>query len=71
MTKKRSTFISMTYVSWKAVTQFLSTKTGVVALMQGPEVSFRIRLNLGEGRATAWGCNLSEEYVTFNSAYST
>ena len=46
-------------------------KDGVVALMQGPEVSFRIRLNLGEGRATAWGCNLSEEYVTFNSAYST
>jgi glutamate N-acetyltransferase/amino-acid N-acetyltransferase len=39
--------------------------------MQRPEVSFRIRLNLGEGRATAWGCNLSEEYVTFNSAYTT
>ena len=46
-------------------------KDGVVALMQGPEVSFRIRLNLGQGRATAWGCNLSEEYVTFNSAYTT
>ena len=46
-------------------------RDGVVALMQGPEVSFRIRLNLGQGRATAWGCNLSEEYVTFNSAYST
>ena len=46
-------------------------RDGVVALMQGPEVSFRIRLNLGQGRATAWGCNLSEEYVTFNSAYTT
>ena len=46
-------------------------KDGVVALMQGPEVSFLIRLNLGEGRATAWGCDLSEEYVTFNSAYTT
>ena len=46
-------------------------RDGVVALMQGTEVSFRIKLNLGEGQATAWGCNLSEEYVTFNSAYTT
>jgi glutamate N-acetyltransferase/amino-acid N-acetyltransferase len=46
-------------------------KDGVVALMQGPEVTFRIMLNLGEGRATAWGCDLSEDYVTFNSAYTT
>ena len=43
----------------------------VVVLMQGLEVSIRIRLNLGEGRATAWGCDLTEEYVTFNSAYTT
>ena len=46
-------------------------RDAVVALMQGPEVSMRIRLNLGEGYATAWGCDLSEEYVTFNSAYTT
>ena len=46
-------------------------KDAVVAIMQGPTVSFRIRLNLGEGAATAWGCDLSEEYVTFNSAYTT
>ena len=46
-------------------------KDGVVALMQGSEVSFRIRLNLGQGQAKAWGCDLTEEYVTFNSAYTT
>ncbi len=46
-------------------------RDGVVVLMQGPDVTFRILLNLGPGRATAWGCNLSEEYVTFNSAYTT
>ena len=46
-------------------------RDGVVVLMQGSEVSFRIKLNLGEGQATAWGCDLSEEYVTFNSAYTT
>ena len=31
----------------------------------------RVHLNLGQGAATAWGCNLSEAYVTFNSAYTT
>ena len=46
-------------------------KDAVVLLMKNPEVSFRIQLNLGKGSATAWGCNLSEAYVTFNSAYTT
>lgn len=46
-------------------------KDSIIAIMSGPEVAFRINLNLGDGRATAWGCNLSEEYVTFNSAYTT
>ena len=27
--------------------------------------------NRPESKATAWGCELTEEYVTFNSAYST
>ncbi len=35
------------------------------------EVPVSIHLNLGIGAATAWGCDLSEEYVTINSAYST
>ena len=34
------------------------------------EVSVRLYLNLGQGKATAWGCDLSEEYVTINSAYT-
>jgi len=34
-------------------------------------VPIRICLNLGDGKATAWGCDLSEEYVTINSAYTT
>ena len=46
-------------------------RDAVIALMQGPDVSLSIRLNLGDGEATAWGCDLSEEYVTFNSAYTT
>lgn len=46
-------------------------KDAVVAIMRNPEVSFLIKLNLGSAKATAWGCDLSEGYVTFNSAYST
>ncbi len=46
-------------------------KDAVVQQMRQPEVSFRVSLGLGDGAATAWGCNLSEAYVTFNSAYTT
>ncbi len=46
-------------------------KDSVVLLMKSPEVSFRIHLNMGHGAATAWGCDLSEGYVTINSAYTT
>ena len=46
-------------------------RDAVVALMRGPEVNFRLNLNLGNGEATAWGCDLTEEYVIINSAYTT
>ena len=46
-------------------------KDAVVATMRGSEISIRLSLNMGDATATAWGCNLSEEYVTFNSAYTT
>ena len=46
-------------------------RDAVVALMKRPEVTFRLQLNLGEGEATAWGCDLTEEYVIINSAYTT
>lgn len=38
--------------------------------LDNKEVSVRLELNLGKGKATAWGCDLSEEYVTMNSAYT-
>ena len=43
----------------------------VKSLLDEPEVSIRICLNLGDASATAWGCDLSEEYVTINSEYTT
>jgi glutamate N-acetyltransferase/amino-acid N-acetyltransferase len=41
------------------------------ALGDTDTVLIRLCLNLGQGKATAWGCDLSEEYVTINSAYTT
>ena len=46
-------------------------RDAVSASMKGSETLIRISLNMGDATATAWGCNLSEEYVTFNSAYTT
>ena len=46
-------------------------KDAVVSAMSVLEVRFRVDLNMGDASAVAWGCDLTEEYVTFNSAYST
>jgi len=43
----------------------------VVQVLKQSEVSIRVHLNLGTASATAWGCDLSEEYVTINSQYMT
>jgi glutamate N-acetyltransferase/amino-acid N-acetyltransferase len=46
-------------------------KDAVINAMSVPEVQIRVNVNNGDASATAWGCDLTEEYVTFNSAYST
>lgn len=43
----------------------------VIAALDQPEVELRTNLNCGEGFGEAWGCDLTEEYVVFNSAYTT
>jgi glutamate N-acetyltransferase/amino-acid N-acetyltransferase len=43
----------------------------ISALSNSDNVLLRLCLNLGDGQATAWGCDLSEEYVRINSAYTT
>ena len=43
----------------------------VVRRMNEPEVLITVDLHIGKGEATAWGCDLSEEYVTINSDYTT
>ena len=43
----------------------------VVEVLKRDEVFINLDLNLGTASATAWGCDLSEEYVTINSQYTT
>jgi glutamate N-acetyltransferase/amino-acid N-acetyltransferase len=46
-------------------------KRDIIKLLKGREVFIGVNLNLGLASATAWGCDLSEEYVTINSQYMT
>ena len=41
------------------------------AKTQGDEVFLRMDLGQGDAEATAWGCDLTEEYVRFNADYVT
>jgi glutamate N-acetyltransferase/amino-acid N-acetyltransferase len=44
---------------------------GIVRVMESDEVPVTLELNLGTASATAWGCDLTEEYVIINSRYTT
>ncbi len=39
------------------------------AILSSPEVTARIELNQGEDEATAWGCDLTHEYIAINADY--
>jgi glutamate N-acetyltransferase/amino-acid N-acetyltransferase len=43
----------------------------VRALFAEPAVEIEVMLGLGDGQATAWGCDLSAEYVRINAEYMT
>jgi glutamate N-acetyltransferase / amino-acid N-acetyltransferase len=38
--------------------------------LAGKEIMVRLCLNLGPAKAVSWGCDLSQEYVTINSTYT-
>ncbi len=46
-------------------------KAEAKALMNFEEITFRLNLNLGNGEATAWGCDFTEEYIALNGDYTT
>jgi glutamate N-acetyltransferase/amino-acid N-acetyltransferase len=40
------------------------------AAMAGSEVPIAVDLHLGEGKATAWGCDLTHGYIDENTLYT-
>ena len=48
-----------------------TTEAALREAMDGPEIVIRVDLGVGSGRATAWGCDLTEEYVRINASYTT
>ena len=40
-------------------------------IMQSKNITVNINMNLGEGEATAWGCDLTYDYVKINAEYTT
>ena len=41
------------------------------AYLENKEISIGIHLNQGDEQATAWGCDLTHDYVTINGSYRT
>ncbi|MBN1643601.1 MAG: bifunctional glutamate N-acetyltransferase/amino-acid acetyltransferase ArgJ [Dehalococcoidales bacterium] len=46
-------------------------KAKAVAVLKQKEVPITVVLNLGKAEATAWGCDLTEQYVKINAEYTT
>jgi glutamate N-acetyltransferase/amino-acid N-acetyltransferase len=46
-------------------------EAGLRAALGHPEVRIRVELGIGESSATAWGCDLTPEYVRINAEYTT
>jgi glutamate N-acetyltransferase / amino-acid N-acetyltransferase len=47
------------------------SEAAVVEYLKGKEIHIRLNLHLGKAEATAWGCDMSEEYIKTNSEYTT
>jgi glutamate N-acetyltransferase/amino-acid N-acetyltransferase len=43
----------------------------VINHLKGKEIYIKLDLHLGRAEATAWGCDLTEEYVKINAEYTT
>jgi len=46
-------------------------KSSLSSQLNRNHVEIVVNINAGMGKAIAWGCDLSEEYVTINSDYTT
>jgi len=55
----------------KAGSKLQYNEEDIVNELRNSEVYIKVNLNLGKADATAWGCDLAEEYVVINSQYTT
>ena len=46
-------------------------KTKAVDILKQKDVPITVVLNMGTAEATAWGCDLTEQYVKINAEYTT
>ncbi|MGM1050442.1 MAG: bifunctional glutamate N-acetyltransferase/amino-acid acetyltransferase ArgJ [Bacillota bacterium] len=49
----------------------LFDEDAALAYLQGDTVNIDVNLHIGSGSATAWGCDLTYDYVRINAAYRT
>ncbi|MCD6599523.1 MAG: bifunctional glutamate N-acetyltransferase/amino-acid acetyltransferase ArgJ [Dehalococcoidia bacterium] len=64
---KLDIYVNNTLVMKQGSPVFCNQEEMRITLLTRDTAIARICLNLGDGKATAWGCDLSEEYVTLNS----
>jgi glutamate N-acetyltransferase/amino-acid N-acetyltransferase len=69
--RKIDVFMNRVRVMTKGVPAAFDKEKLSQSIVHSKEVLVKLNLNLGKNSATAWGCDLSEEYVTINSAYTT
>jgi len=46
-------------------------KVKATSMLKQKEVRITVVLNMGAADATAWGCDLTEQYVKINAEYTT
>ena len=64
---KLDIYVNNTLVMKQGSPVFCNQEEMRITLLTSDTAIAKICLNLGDGKATAWGCDLSEEYVTLNS----
>ena len=69
--EKLDVYLNDTCVMKQGHPASFSKEEMIMTLSNSDSVLIGVCLNLGNGKATAWGCDLSEEYVRINSEYTT
>ena len=59
------------HIAFERGTPAATSEAAISAAMDVEEVSIRIDLASGDATATAWGCDLTAEYVSINADYTT